>query len=337
VTTQPLTKHAPPQTLHERQAIGRVAAVIWAAIALFGALATLGPVRFAEMDVTETRLVVISATVIAAVTFALPWARLPKVFVNVLLIAMAGYITALAHASGAVHNELTMLVTFGVALAVCFLPVRTGVAQVALIALLLAGGLFVLGQGNAGVQALRTSLLLSGLVVLCGLVLVLRSAIAEREATVGHRIFDEDVLDLRAFRKRLDKEVTAAARNARPLAIVLIEVTGGLGRAESRNDRLVGAVGRAILEQIRLADSAGHLGGVLFAVIAPATTAAEAAHVARKLEGLVGETVWSLGHDPAGFEVATGWADNPHGAGSASELLQAAREGLEAATVRVHA
>ena len=311
--------------------------MIWAAIAFFGALATVGPLRFTEMDISETRLVVMSATVIAVVTFVLPWGRLPKVSVNVLLIAMAGYITALAHASGAVHNALTMIVTFAIALAVCFLPVRTGVAQVASIAVLMAGGLFLLGRDDVGVQALRTSLLLSGLVVLCGLVLVLRAAIAEREAAVGHRIFDEDVLALRAFRKRLDRELGATARKGDPVALVLLEVTSPLGRAALRGDGLVGAVGHAILNRIRLEDSAGHLGGLLFAVIAPKTTAAEAAHLARDLQNLAIEVVEAVGHDRADFDVAAGWAEHPHDADAAPELLVAARQGLEAVTAPTHA
>jgi GGDEF domain-containing protein len=336
-TANPLTRHAPPQTLSERQAIGRIAAVIWAAIAAFGALATVGSLQFTEMNLLETRLVVVSATVIAAVTFVMPWARLHKVFVNVLLITMAGYIAALAHASGAAHDEVTMLVTFAIALAVCFLPVRTSVAQVTLIAVLLAGGLFLLGTHDTGVQALRTSLLLSGLVVLCGLVLVLRSAIAEREAAVGHRIFDEDLLDLRAFRKRLGRELTTAGRNGRPVALVLLEIKGSLDPAESRGNRLSAAIGPSILERIRLEDSAGRLGGLLFGVIAPKCTTTDASHIAHKLENVVGEVLESLGHDRGAFAVATGWASHPQDAETASELLEAAREGLEPATVALPA
>src|SRR5436190_1519063 len=194
--------------------------------AFSGALATVGPLRFAEMDLSETKLVALSATVMAAITVVLPWPRLPRAAVNVLLIAMAGYITALAHASGAVHDAPTMSVTFVVALAICFLPVRTSVAEVVLIALLLAGGLYLLGTQEAYVQALRTLLLLSGLVVLCGLVLILRSTIAAREAAAGRRIFNEDLLDERATRKRLDLELAATARDGGRLSLVLIEVTG---------------------------------------------------------------------------------------------------------------
>jgi GGDEF domain-containing protein len=336
-TAHSLPTHAPPETLRERQAIGRIAAVIWAAVALFGALATVGPLRFAEMDLSETRLVVVSATVIAAVTVVLPWTRLPRAFLNVLLIMMAGYITALAHASGAVQNELTMLVTFAVALAVCFLPVRTSIAQVTLIAVLLGGGLFLLDKEDAGVQALRTSLLLSVLVVLCGLVLILRSAIAEREAAVGHRIFEEDVLDAGAFGKALAQELTRAERNSRVLALVLLEVTARPRREEPSADRVSGVVGHAILERIRLEDSAGQLGGLCFGVIAPNTTGAGAAVVAQKLSEVVGDVIESAGHERASFDVATAWVDHPHHGETADQLLEAARESLRAAAVPVRA
>jgi len=91
----------------ERKAVGKIAAGVWAAIAFFGALATVKPLRFPEMDLSTTRVVVLSATVIAVVTLVVPWARAPKAFVNLLLVLMAGYITALAHSSGAVASNAT--------------------------------------------------------------------------------------------------------------------------------------------------------------------------------------------------------------------------------------
>ena len=324
--------HAPPEAIYQRHAIGRIAALVWAAIAFFGALATIGPVRFAQMDVSEARLVVFSATVIAAITFVLPWSRLPRVFLNVLLIAMAGYITALAHASGAVKDPLTMIVTFSVAMAVCFLPVRTGVAQVGLIAVLLASGLYLLGGQDTDVQALRTSLLLSGLVVLCGLVMVLRSTIAEREAATGRRIFNEDLLDARATRKRLDRELAAAARERSRLSVVLIEVSGSSDPDELDREELAGELGRAILERIRLTDRAGRLGGLLFVVIAPERpdrTATDAAALARELEQVIVDRLEALGLDRSRFDLAIGWADNAGGGTTGAEILTAARDRLQ--------
>ena len=204
----------PPETAFERKAIGRIAAGIWAAIAFFGAIATIEPLRFPNMDVTATRVVVVSATVMAAVTIVLPWARMPKAFVNLLLVAMAGFITALAWATGAVEGPAWTLATFGIALAVCFLPVRTSVAQVVMIAVLLGAGLVLVAKDNAGVDALRASLLLSVLLVLCGLVLILRAAIAQREAHVGHAIFHDGILEAPGFEKLVDREISRAARHS---------------------------------------------------------------------------------------------------------------------------
>jgi diguanylate cyclase (GGDEF)-like protein len=331
-TRTPQLAPSAPETAFERQAIGKIATVIWTAIAFFGALATVDPLRFPEIDVSATRVVVVSATVIAAVTFALPWTRLPKAFLNVLLVLMAGHITALANASGAVEGAPMTLVTFAIALAVCFLPVRTSAAQVGMIAALLATGLVLIDKDHAGAEALRTAFLLSVLVTLCGLVLVLRAVIAQREAAVGHRIFEEDVLDTRAFGRALQRELSRSARHSRPLAIVMVEASGPTGEGEA-TDRLAAAVGHAILDRIRIEDSAGHVGGLRFGVIVPETPADGAAHVAETLSDVVHETLVSLGSDRSDVQVAVGWADYPHHAETAEELLGVAQHNLEAAAI----
>jgi diguanylate cyclase (GGDEF)-like protein len=328
---------APAGDAFERQAIGRIAAGVWAAIAFFGALATVEPLRFPEMDLSATRIVVLSATAIAAVTFVVPWARAPKAFVNLLLVLMAGYITALAYSSGAVSTGVMSLVTFAVALAVCFLPVRTSVAQVVMIAVLLAAGLILIDKENAGVDALRTSLMLSVLLVLCGLVLILRAVIAEREAIVGHPIFDTGLLDADEFDRMLDRELARATRHERPLSVVLIEVSGAHdahSRPDANDERVVAAAANALLDRVRAEDSAGHLGGLRFAVIAPETPAAGAASVAETASGVIRDGIESLGYDSASFDVASGWAEYPHHADTRSELFAAAQHNLEAAAVQ---
>jgi diguanylate cyclase (GGDEF)-like protein len=327
----------PPETAFERKAIGRIAAGIWAAIAFFGAIATIEPLRFPHMDVTATRIVVLSATVIAAVTIALPWVRVPKAFVNLLLVMMAGFITALAWATGAVESQIWTLVVFAIALAICFLPVRTSVAQMVMIAVLLAAGLVVVARDNAGVDALQALLLLSVLLVLCGLVLILRAAIAEREAHVGHAIFHSGVLEAPGFEKLVDRELSRAARHSRPLSVVLIEVspkgTGGTG-PQANDGRVIGAVAGALLDRIRAEDHAGHLGGLRFAVLAPETPATGAASIAETGSALARETVERLGYEPSRFDVVFGWADFPHHAETGEELLWVAQQNLEAYAVR---
>jgi diguanylate cyclase (GGDEF)-like protein len=323
---------APAETAPERQAIGRIAAGIWAAIAFFGAIATTEPVRFPNVDVSATRLVVLSAALIAAITFILPWRRLPRAFLNVLLVLMAAYIALLANASGAVESGFMMLVTFAIALAVCFLPVRTGVAEVVLIAVLLGTGLVLLDKENAGAEALRTSLLLSVLVVLCGLVLILRAVIAEREDVVGPRLFDGGLLESRGFETMLDREFSRANRHGRPLSVVQFEVIGAAA-AEARG-RVERAVTKAIQDRLRAEDSAGHLGGLRFAILAPESDAAGAASIARNVQKVVGSEVESLGYEPSQYEVAVGWAAYPGDADSRPGLLSQAQNNLEAAVAR---
>jgi GGDEF domain-containing protein len=321
----------------ERQAIGRIAAGIWAAIAFFGALATIKPLRFPAIDVSATRGVVLSATVIAALTFVVPWARAPKAFVNLLLVLMAGYITALAYVSGAVTGGIMALVTFAIALAVCFLPVRTSVAEVVVIAVLLAAGLILIDKENAGVGALRTALLLSVLLVLCGLVLILRAVIAQREAAVGHPIFDGRLLDSDRFEKELHRELSRASRHERPLSVLLLEVSGAHGsktRPDANDERVTAGVGNSLMERLRTEDSASHLGGLRYGVIAPETPAAGAASVAETASEVVRNEIESLGYSPDSFQVVVGWADYPHHADSRDELLAAAQHNLEAAAVR---
>jgi diguanylate cyclase (GGDEF)-like protein len=334
--------YTPPATgttgdAFERKAIGRIAAGIWAAIAFFGALATVKPLRFPEIDLSATRVVVLSATLIAAVTLALPWARVPKAFVNLLLVLMAGFITALAYASGAVQDGPMMLVTFVIALAICFLPVRTSVAQVVMIAILLGAGLVLIDKENAGVDALRTSLLLSVLLVLCGLVLLLRAVIAEREAVIGHPIFDDGMLDADGFERMIDRELSRAQRHTRPLSLALLEVSGAHdsgSRPDANDGRVVAAVTSALLARLRAEDSAGHLGGLRFGVLAPETPAAGAASIAETASEVVRNVIESLGYSPASFDVAVGWADYPHHAESRAELVAAAQHNLEQAAVR---
>ena len=331
--THPAT---PAETAVDRQAIGRMAAAIWAAIAFFGALATVEPLRFPDTDVSTMRLVVLSATVMAVVTFVLPWSRLPKAFLNVLLVLMAGYITALAYASGAVQSPFMTFVTFGIALAACFLPVRTSAAEIVMIAVLLAAGLVLLDKENAGVDALRNTLWLSVLVVLCGLVLILRAVIAQREE-LNKRVYQPGLLDGHGFEHGLDRELSRAGRHARPLAVVLLEVSGQVQQEtddKAERDRVVTAIARSILGRIRAEDSVAHMGGLRFAVLAPETTGEGAATVAEITTDVVRKRLVTLGYESNSFDIAVGWSDYPHRAHSRGELLAVARAYLEAQVVQ---
>jgi hypothetical protein len=129
-----------------------------------------------------------SAAFFAGVTFIVPWSRLPRFTFSLLLVLMSVHIAALAHASGAAHSEVTILLTFLVALGASFMPVRASVAQLCVIAIMLTILLLIVGRGdNARLEVIRITMLLATLVVLCGLVLVMRAMLTEEQLALRMR------------------------------------------------------------------------------------------------------------------------------------------------------
>ena len=171
--------------------------------------------------------------------------------------------------------------------------------------------------------------------VLCGLVLILRAVIAEREA-LAMRVYQPGVLDRHGFEKGLDRELSRAGRHARPLTIALLEVSGALDREAKDEDheRVVTAVARSILGRIRAEDSVAYMSGLQFAVLAPETSAEGAASVCETITDVVRKRLLTLGYESSSFDIAVGWADYPHRAQSRNELLGVARAYLEAAVVQ---
>jgi diguanylate cyclase (GGDEF)-like protein len=172
--------------------------------------------------------------------------------------------------------------------------------------------------------------------VLCGLVLLFRAMIAQREAIVGHPIFDNEILGVKEFERMLNRELSRATRHDRTLSLLLIEVSGTneAGKPDADDERVVTGVATALVERIRVEDSAGHLGGLRYGVIAPETPAEGAATVADNVSQVVRETIESLGYSSTSFDVAVGWAGVPHHASTREDLCAAAQHNLEAAAVR---
>ncbi len=312
-----------------------MAAAVWAAIAFAGALATVGPLEIPGSDISQMRLFATSAAVLAGVTFILPWSSLPRFAFACMLVLMSAHIAALAHASGAAHSELTILFTFVVALAASFLPVRASVAQLCVIAIMLTVLLLIVGRTDTSrLEVIRVTMLLATLVVLCGLVLVMRAMLAEDRLGLrvkgsfryGAGLLTEDQLE-----SAVETELSRAARHGRPLALVMVEVTGSLsGQLEpGQQQRLITAIARGVLGRIRVEDSAAHLGGLRFAVMTPETTAPGAAAVAGTVADMVRRRLISAGYDGGSFEVAVGWADFPGAAETAPALVDATRASLE--------
>jgi GGDEF domain-containing protein len=319
----------------DSEKMGRIAAAVWGAIALAGAVATIGPLEIPGSDVTQMRTIAAVATVFAGITFVLPWSRLPGVAFSVGLVAMSAVIAALAHASGAAESDLTILFTFVVALAASFMPVRASVAQLAVIAVLLLGLMLIVGRSDrADVDVLRVTLLLASLIVLCGLVLVMRATLDERALGMrgrGAERYRAVLLDEPHLEAALDAELSRAGRHERPLSVVMLEVVGSVAQTEGRRRRsALAALTRAIAGRIRIEDSVGHLGGFRFALVAPETTSGGAAAMAAILGDVVRQRLLVAGYDPQGFAVAVGWAEFPHRAKTHEELMGAALRALEA-------
>jgi GGDEF domain-containing protein len=276
-----------------------------------------------------------SAAFFAGVTFIVPWSRLPRFTFSLLLVLMSVHIAALAHASGAAHSEVTILLTFLVALGASFMPVRASVAQLCVIAIMLTILLLIVGRGdNARLEVIRITMLLATLVVLCGLVLVMRAMLTEEQLALrmrGSFRYGAGLLTEDQLTAAVEAELSRAARHGRPLSLVMVEVTGSLAQQlePGQEQRLVTAIARGVLGRIRVEDSAAHLGGLRFSVMTPETTAPGAAAVAGTVADMVRRRLISAGYDGGSFDVAVGWADFPGNAENATELVAATTASLE--------
>lgn len=315
--------------------MGRIAAAVWGAIALAGAIATIGPLKIPGSDTTQMRDLAGLAALFAGVSFVLPWSRLPRIAFSIGLVLMSAVIAGLAHASGSADSVLTILFTFVVALGASFMPVRSSVAQLAVIAALLVALVLVVGQSDSGhVPVFKVALLLATLIMLCGLVLLMRATLDQGALGMrgyGNQRYRAILLETIQFEAALDTELSRAGRHERPLSVVLLEVAGSVCETEGRQRRSAfAAIARSIVERIRIEDSVGHLGGMRFALIAPETTSGGVAAMAATVAGSVRHRLVVAGFDPDAFDVVTGWAEFPHRATDREGLMTAALEALQA-------
>ena len=319
--------------------MGRIAAAVWGAIALAGAIATIGPLEIPGSDTTLMRDFAGIAALCAGISFVLPWARLPRVSFSVGLVLMSAVIAGLAYASGSADSVLTILFTFVVALGASFMPVRSSVAQLAVIAGLLMALVLVVGHSDKGhVAVFKVALLLATLIMLCGLVLLMRTTLDQSALGMrgfGNQRYRTILLEGPQFDAALDTELSRAGRHERPLGVVVLEVVGSVPETQGRQGRnAFAAIARALVERIRIEDSVGHLGGMRFAVIAPETTSAGVAAMAETVAGVVRQRLLVAGFAPDSFDVILGWAEFPHRATDREGLMAAALAALEASAGR---
>ena len=232
--------------------MGRIAAAVWAAIALCGAIATIDPLQIPGSDVTQMRQLAAVAALLAGISFVLPWSRLPHAAFSVGLLLMSVLIAGLAYAAGSADSGLTILFTFVVALAASFMPVRSSVAQLGVIAGLLVALVLVVGRSDGTrVEVFEVALLLATLTVLCGLVLIMRATLDQLALGIrgsGSQRYKSVLLEAREFDAALDTELSRAGRHDRPLSVLLLDVVGtvetGAGAPAPERGRRGGALDR---------------------------------------------------------------------------------------------
>ncbi|KKL13360.1 hypothetical protein LCGC14_2526530, partial [marine sediment metagenome] len=211
--------------LDDRKLMARVAAAIWGAIAGFGFIATVDPIRAGSENVAEMRSVAASAALIGVVVMLLPRARMSKRIFNLVLVLMTLHIGALAWAGGVVRGDLTMLFTLVVVFAAYFLSWRAAVGHIALIAVILTSRLFLVNALDATrIESIRLAILLPSLVIVAGLVSVLKRSVQEREEYIREQErYDREtgLLTVSGLDWTLDTEVSRSRRHARPLSLVL--------------------------------------------------------------------------------------------------------------------
>jgi diguanylate cyclase (GGDEF)-like protein len=320
--------------------MGRIGAAIAAAIALFGAIASIGPLSSHGIDVSAMRSVVATAAVLAGVILLVPWQRLPRWAFSIPLLLMSASIGALADAADTAGSSMLVLLAFVVVLASYFLPKRLAVAQLVFVAIVLATRVLTLNSAEQRqAEELRVTLLMAALIALFALVVVLHEAISKREALIK----SQDVFDYQTgllTRTELDRVLTAelsrAERHARPLALLTIELSGRVfdESGPPHVARMLTLVARSVLGRIRVEDSAARLDGMRFAIVAPETNKEGAATFAEMIADVVRRRLVTLGYDNDSFSIAYSWAEYPHHGQTREELLKVAEVGLDQRELR---
>ncbi len=137
-----------------------------------------------------------------------------------------------------------------------------------------------------------------------------------------------DLLNHRAFHDRLDEEVARAARSARPLALLMVDLDDfraiNNGHGHQAGDAALVAIAAAIRASIRSADIAGRYGGDEFAVILPETDLGEACAVAERTRVAVAAVALERDGAPVGATTSLGIAALPRHACTRDGLIEAA-------------
>jgi diguanylate cyclase (GGDEF)-like protein len=328
------TTEPPVPARDERYTMGRLGAALAAAIALFGAIASIGPLSSSGVDNAAMEVVVASSAVLAGLILIVPWQRVPRWAFSLPLSLMALSIGVLAEAADTAGGTMLVLLAFVVVLAAYYLPRPFAIAELALVGVVLATLVLELDAASSRDEALRVTLLTVALIALFMLVLFLRNAISNREALIKNQdVFDYQtgLLTRAELDRVLSTELARAQRHARPLSVVMIELSGPMFAESGPSDgaRILTLVGRTLLGRIRVEDLAARLGEMRFAIVAPETGESGASAFSEMVAEVVRRRLVTLGYDNDSFSIAYSWSEYPHHGETPEELLRVAAVQLE--------
>jgi diguanylate cyclase (GGDEF)-like protein len=233
-----------------------------------------------------------------------------------------------AHLDGGLSSPLLYLILFPVIYAaLAYRPaavVACGVSALAQVA--------VIGAADAHITLSRGSVwmigaVIGGMGVLAVAASVYRARLQRNEALLVRELAelaDTDgltgCLNHRAFHEQLAREIERAARDDRPLSLIVVDVDdfkqiNDTYGHPSGDDALV-AVADALRTEVRLTDVVGRVGGDEFAIVLPGTPLAGAETHARRISRMLGRQC-----DPA-VALSIGMAELDPRDPTASQLLR---------------
>lgn len=310
----------------------RTAGRLAGALFLMGALTLVPSTRLLEPEPGPAiYLLTIVAVASGCACLLTPWDRLPAAALHLLPIAGAlevGLVVIAAGGEGRVYA--TMYILIAVWAAYVFSQRRYVIAHVAFA---LAAGATTFAVDDAFTRPTLLQLLVCVPIVLAATVMVtLAREHSDAREDAYRQLSERDPLtgvgNYRALHERMDYEILRHARHCRDLTVVVLDLDDFKGvndrHGHAEGDRLLCRIGHALTRLVRGEDTVARQGGDEFSVLAPETTAAQAALLAARIEGRLGEIA------AAGERVCVtlGWASFPSDGTTAEDLLTHADEML---------